>query len=57
MNWALYIIAATCTFGAIVTIARVGEPRKPITAVDAAIITVINAAVITILVLAAVQLT
>jgi len=57
VNWALYIIAATCTFGAIVTIARVGEPRKPITAVDAAIITVINAAVITILVLAAVQLT
>jgi len=57
VNWALYIIAATCAVGAVTTIVRVGEPRKPITPGDAAIITVINAAVITILVLAAVQLT
>ena len=56
MNYALYVIAAVCIVGAVVTIFRVGEPREPLTPGDAAIITVLNAVIITILILAAIRL-
>jgi len=56
VNYALCVIAGVCVFGSVVTIARVGQPREPLTPGEVAIITVLNAAIITVLILAAIRL-
>lgn len=56
MNYALWAVAALTVWGSLLTIAKVGKPREPITAPVAAASTLINAVIVTVIVLAAIRL-
>lgn len=53
MAYALYAIAATEVLGALLTVALIGKPRKPLTPVDAITRIIISGAVAALLCVAA----
>jgi hypothetical protein len=53
MPYALYAIAATEALGALLTVALIGKPRKPLTPVDAITRIIIGGAVAALLCVAA----